>query len=275
MSDITEAQLKAGLSARYANLRRAGILKPEIIGQRLRQGIDAQQAALRQRVARPSTPIFIALDTPFLIWANRFLPNSTDPLGTNILVDSHIESLNNWAKILLNYSKDDSFSATDRLNFYFLWRNETGGDAVVNITSSLTLIGSCKVHANGSFWHGVAAPNFSQVSVDAVLSVFEWWNQPPTEPLPETSQTQNVTSLSVQGGVWSGDGRSKLFSGNFPVAYNSFHIPSNDVGVFEVGVSLNWALVAGDVNVDFSFQSNIIQCPSLLLEVITASAKKK
>ena len=84
-----------------------------------------------------------------------------------------------------------------------------------------------------------------------------------------------MTSLSVQGGVWSGDGRSKLFSGNFPVAYNSFHIPSNDVGVFEVGVSLNWALVSGDVNVDFSFQSNIVQCPSLLLEVFTASAKKK
>jgi len=54
MRDIAEAQLKAGLTARYSNLRRAGILKP---GQRLRQGIEAQQAALRQRVARPSTPI--------------------------------------------------------------------------------------------------------------------------------------------------------------------------------------------------------------------------
>jgi hypothetical protein len=59
----------------------------------------------------------------------------------------------------------------------------------------------------------------------------------------------------VQGGVWSGDGRSKIFSGNLPVAYNFFHIPSGDVGVFEVGVSLNWALVSGDVNVDFSSQN--------------------
>ena len=69
------------------------------------------------------------------------------------------------------------------------------------------------------------------------------------------SLCRNVTSLSVQGGVWSGDGRSKIFSGNLPVAYNFFHIPSGDVGVFEVGVSLNWALVSGDVNVDFSSQN--------------------
>jgi len=274
MPDITEKQLKAGIAARYASLRRVGALKPEIIGKRLQQGIEAQQAVLRQLATRPSTPIFIALNTPFLIWPNRFLPNSTDPLGTNILVDSHVEPLNNWAKILLNVSQDDAIFATDRLNFYFLWKNDTGGDVVVNITSSLTLIGSCKVHAKSSFWHGLAAPNFSQVSIDAVLSVFEWWNQPPTEPLPETSQTQNVTSLSAKGGVWSDDGRSKIFSGNFPVAYNSFHIPSGNVGVFEVGVSLNWGLVAGDVNVDFSFQNNIIQCPSLSLEVFTATAKK-
>ena len=103
-------------------------------------------------------------------------------------MDSHVEPLNNWAKILLNYPKDNAFSATDRLNFYFLRKNDTGGDAVVNITSPLTLIGSCKVHANGSFSHALAAPIFSQVGIDAVLSIFEWWNQPPTEPLPKCDE---------------------------------------------------------------------------------------
>ena len=198
MPEITEAQLKAGLSSIEDSRRsRQRIPQREILAKRFRHGINGRRKALEQlaTIAQPYTPTFITLDTPFRIWANRFAPDSNEPLGTDILVDSHIAPLNNRAKILLNYSADASF--TDRLNFYFFWRNETGGDAVVNVTSYLTLNGSCKVHAKSSLLHGLVAPNFSQVSVDAKLSVFEWWNEPPTEPLSEAGQLQNVTSLEA------------------------------------------------------------------------------
>jgi hypothetical protein len=275
MPEITEAQLKAGLSA-IKDSRRSQKRTPqrEILAKRFRHGIDGRRKALERlaTIAQPYTPIFITLDTPFLIWANRFLPNSNEPLATDILVDSHIEPFNNSCKILLNYATDDAFAATDRLNFYFIWRNETGGDAVVNVASYLTLNGSCKVHAKSSFWHGLAAPNFSKVSVDAELSVFEWWNEPPTEPLSEPGQLQNVTpSLEADGGEFRDDGRSTLVSANCQLTYDIFRIPSNDVAVFEVGLSLTWTVVGGDVNVDFSFEDNLVQCPYLQLEVLTAT----
>ena len=282
MPDITEAQLKAGLSAikfRYSNLHRPdlferiqmGTTQREALGTLFRHGIDDRRKAIQQleTVAKPYAPTFIVLETPFLIWANRFLPNSNDPLGTNILVDSHIEPLNNWAKILLNYATDDAFFATDRLNFYFYWRNETGSDAVINVASFLTLNGSCRAHAKSSFWHGLLTPNFSQVSVDAELSVFEWWNDPPTEPLSEPGQVQNVTTLTATGGMWSGDSKSTLVSANCQVTYDIFRIPSNDVAVFEVGLSLQYGIAGGDLNVDFSFEENLVLCPYLQLEVLT------
>src|SRR5262249_35995090 len=50
MPDIAEAQLKAGLTARYSSLRRAGILKP---GQPLRQGRQPCGSESRGR-PRPS-----------------------------------------------------------------------------------------------------------------------------------------------------------------------------------------------------------------------------
>ena len=273
MPGITEAQLKAGLSA-IKDSRRSQKRTPqrEILAKRFRHGIDGRRKALGQlaTIAQPYTPTFIALNTPFLIWANRFLPNSNEPLGTDILVDSHIEPLNNWAKILLNYATDDAFAATDRLNFYFFWRNETGGDAVVNVASYLTLNGSCKVHAKSSFWHGLAAPNFSKVSVDAELSVFEWWNEPPTEPLSEPGQLQNVTpSLEADGGEFSDDGKSTLVSANCQLTYDIFRIPSNDVAVFEVGLSLDYKIAEGNLTADFSNDDNLVLCPYLQLEVLT------
>jgi hypothetical protein len=191
--EITEAKLKARLSAIKDRRRtQSRTAQREILAKRFRHGIDGRRKALEQLaiIAQPYIPTFVVLNTPFLIWANRFLPHSDEPLGTDILIDSHIEPLNNWAKILLNYGKDDDvFFATDRLNFYFIWRNETGSDAVVNVVSYLTVNGSCRVHATSSFWHGLLTPNFGQVSIDAELSIFEWWNEPPTEPLVRSWST--------------------------------------------------------------------------------------
>ena len=139
---------------------------------------------------------------------------------------------------------------------------------MVNVASYLTLNGSCKAHANSSFWHGLVAPNFSQLSVDAELSVFEWWNEPPTEPLSESGQRQNVTTLDAEGGVFSGDDKSTPVSANYHITYNNFGIPSNAVAVFEVGVSLDYKIAEGNLTADFSNDDNVVLCPYLQLEVL-------
>ena len=59
-----------------------------------------------------------------------------------------------------------------------------------------------------------------------------------------------------------------LVSANCLLTYNIFSIPSNAVAVFEVGLSLTWAVAGGDLNVDFSFEDNLVWCPYLQLEVL-------
>ena len=280
MPEITEAQLKAGLSAikfRYSNLHRADQRNPirttqrETLGKLARHGIDGRRKALEQLATIARAPNFIMLNKPFLIWANRFFPPSTDPNATDILRDTHIEPLNSWAKIILNYASDDFFSATqfatDQLNFYFFWRNESGFDAIVNVTSYLTLNGSCMVHANAG---GLGLYHPNGVTVYAGLSVFEWWNEPPTEPLSEPNQSQKVTHVGAGPNVFSGDTREALIPPtDYQVTYNIFRAPSNDLAVFEVGLSLDWFVNNGSVNVDFSFEDQLVMCPFLQLEVFT------
>src|SRR5262249_16730248 len=60
-----------------------------------RRGIEDQDKATEQlaTVAPPFTPTYIRLETPFMIWAEP----------AHILMDSHIESENNWAKVLSKY----------------------------------------------------------------------------------------------------------------------------------------------------------------------------
>jgi hypothetical protein len=289
MTEITEAQLKAKLSTikniGYSTLPRGALLKRapiptaqrETLGKRFRHGVDGRRKALEllSIISQPYTSTFIMLNTPFLIWANRYENDQME--GTDILVDSHIEPLNNWAKVVLNREAtgDNVIFATDQLNFYFFWTNTTGYDALVNVTSYVALNGSCRVHADSNFTTALwGVDPFSQVSIDAEISIFEWWNEPPTEPLWESSQLQNVTSLSAEGGVWSGDGHSKLFSGDYQLSYNIFRIPSNESAVFEVGLGLNYGIWKGNLNVDFSFEDNLVLCPYLQLQVLTAAPQQ-
>jgi hypothetical protein len=89
-------------------------------------------------------------------------------------------------------------------------------------------------------------------------------------PLSEAGQQQNIVpQLKAEGGEFSDDSKSKLVSSNCQLTYDIFRIPSNDVAVFEVGLSLDWGVACGDVNVDFSFEDNLVLCPYLQLEVLT------
>jgi hypothetical protein len=118
----------------------------------------------------------------------------------HILMDSHIESENNWAKVLSKYGTGGYWNF-DQVFFYFLWENGTGADAVVNVTSFMLLNGTCSAWANADWLPNVfgLGPD-TQLIVSAGLTLFEWWNQPPTQPLRQPGQEQNVVTLSVDGG---------------------------------------------------------------------------
>jgi hypothetical protein len=269
MHKITEEQLKAGLSAikfRYANLRQRDQRTPiratqrEALAKLFRHGIEGRRKALEQSATLTNV---ITLPTSILISTTRYLPDGSTE-ASPILIDSHLEPLNNWAKIILNYAGDTPLGGViDVLYFYFQWQNETGSAAIVNVRSDVWLNGSCYVHANYDL--GSYHPNV--VNVDTVLHPLEWWNQPPTEPLYESGQSKTAVWLGVSSGNFSGEGKSELISAGYSLTYNNFLIPRNAVGVFEVGVRLFYILHNGKVNVDFAFDDQSVLCPYLQLDV--------
>jgi len=109
-------------------------------------------------------------------------------------------------------------------------------------------------------------------SGDAELTILEWWNDPPTEPLREPGQLQEVVTLSANGG-WgfasAGQTRSEFVSNNFHLYYDTFAIPRDSVALFEVSLVANYVGYKGMVSVDFaSYDGAMILCPSVELAVV-------
>lgn len=168
----------------------------------------------------------ISLESPFLIWATP---------QANIMTDSRIEPWNSWAKI--NFTS--SSTGTNRLSFYFLWRNPTEYYAVINASSFLVLNGYCRVGRDGGIF-----PDYrhSEVRLMANLYPWEWWNTPPTLPAWQSNQQQELLDLWVSGGgtfdVGAIDARDVYTAAN--LQYTLFLVPPHGVVVFEVALDVHY-----------------------------------
>jgi hypothetical protein len=270
MPDVDVDQVKAVLLEMKAQKREGKDRNPVAA---FRRGIADRLEATRllSSIGAPFTPEQITLDTPFLIWALR------DGMeASNILVDSQIVKGGSWAKISSSVKTDGQIGADDTVNFYFLWQNFTGQPAVVNVESFLMLDGSCTADGHGGWiWTPLWGTNTfgsAILNVNANLSLLEWWNQPPTTPLQEPGQTQNVVNLDSEGS-WKGWGTSnsttQAVSSNYHVYYDTFYIPQDGVALFEVGVEVEFGGINGEGSADFATDPFIIICPHLQLEIST------
>jgi hypothetical protein len=286
MTTITESQLKAALSEinakRYANPRtRAPLERPRTRIRRafekdlgkLQHGIDGQALEQLATLDLPRPHKHVYLKAPFLIWAWRAHPDFGS--GDTTLRDTHIEPGNSWAKITTDYEVGRwSFWAVnhDYLIFYFLWDNPFDHDVVVNVSSYLMLDGDCLVRAYGGFVgfdRGQA-----ELGVRVQLSLFEWWNNPATEPLFQPNQEHFVTTISVTGPIawldaWN-DGTARPF-GFYPVRYNMFRVPSGGTALFEVALLLDyWDVRNARILSDFysNYYDQKVLCPYVDLEIL-------
>jgi hypothetical protein len=226
----------------------------------------------------PATPLYTRLESPFLIWAFR------DGGPVSILDDTHIEPLNSWARFQIGWQHQVYIGPTDEVVFYFLWRNDTGGDAVVNVESELLLKGTCGAYADAGwipeFWWGTGNVGESTLGISAQLKLLEWWNQPPTQPLRQPSQSREVIDLFVEGGfapaVWvsnwgAGLGDIWTLTGNYHLRYDDFFVPTDAVAVFEVSLTMHYGGRFGSCFVDFlhPVESSLL-CPYVELETLAA-----
>jgi hypothetical protein len=151
-----------------------------------RKGVESRLKAREVLAAIPPPPLIehVSLNRPFLIWPHR--SNGV----FNSFFDSHIQPLNNFANIHVTLSFDDTFFVCDDVGFYFIWQNDTGSDAVLNVEALLDLSGWGGVWAKAGwywtpFWMGTNEGE-SRMVLTATLTLLEWWNDPSTRPLLQT-----------------------------------------------------------------------------------------
>ena len=223
-------------------------------------GLKSKRAALGQlAIDQAYAPTFVVLEKAFLIWATP----------SNMLQDSVNEAFNNVAKI----QRRNSSSGRDELNFYFVWDNPRDETSVINIECSVGVRGTCRADADSGFFSGGS----SSLTIRAELQLLEWWNQPPTTPLPQSSQIQDVVTVSTSGGMFWDAGRkilgietpSLIVSSQHDLQHTLFAVPPRGVVVFKVTLSLDYTIDDGSIEVDFFTDDFSVRCPFLVLGILT------
>lgn len=234
------------------------------VGDGLRDSAASWRAAIDRltlpdpSLVTPFVPGYIVIDKPFIIWPTHGLE----------LLDSHIEPGNNWAKVSGQSSKN---SGDENLRFIFVFDNPNDRYTAVNVASYLRVNGSCEASADGGT-AGIFPGGTSHLHLKAFLNVWEWWNQPPTRPVGQATQTRDILNLSADGGGYFesvGDIEVQAVNGNFDVTYELFVLPPNGVAVFEVTLLVSYDNDDGRIAVDFASDSFEIMCPLVAVAILT------
>jgi len=230
-----------------------------------RHAIDARVKALElaNRAKPRAAPTFILLDTPFFIWAEP----------SNWLIDSHVSRKESFAKVRFTESaKDQLPRIPHRVSFYYVWQNdESDTTALLNVATYLVLKGWCEASVGPPDLRPI--PARADLDVSAELALFEWWNQPPTSPLFQKSQTAEALSLTASafGPFSSGDTETENVFNGYDPRYSLFAVPPKGVAVFQVSMNTLYSVYgSGFFIADFSFRDSLVLCPYLQLELVTS-----
>jgi hypothetical protein len=226
----------------------------------LRNAVVGRRKTIEQLTAIALPAGYVPLDTPFLIWPSLGL----------YFEDPHYEPWNSSIKVKFRSSAGPDWpgqSSREEVSFYFFWVNPTDYYAVVNIEASLVLNGHCQAGAEWGFLSG----GRSTLVVGAELRLVEWWNQPPTLPMHQSDQYQEVVSIDVYGGDIFNPGEidpEEVFS-SYDLRYNAFLIPQRQTAVFEAAVSFGSGNQDGWAEADFASGDFEILCPFILIQILT------
>jgi len=185
-----------------------------------------------------AAPTHEQLGPPFLIWPT---------LG--VFFDDY-DLAQRWARITVDSSKTIGH---EELGFYYLWQNPSDSNAVINVVADMVLTGFCSVESDGGFFPG---DRRSRLNLFVRLRPWEWWNQPPTLPLEQVSQSEHVLELSTNTGGFMAhnatDSESVLSVNE--LRYDSFLVPPHGVVVLEVllDVLYSTGTDSGSIHVDFA-----------------------
>ena len=171
---------------------------------------------------------FVILDTPLFI-----LPSQ------DIDLEFQIEPGNNIAKFTGEWdtSTEPTPGGFDEVSFVFEWTNPSAEYPVVNVESTLLFNGFGEAHASPPIFIG---DEDAGLSVDALLQIDEWWNNPPTSPPYQAAQGQEVAFFSAAAIDFTQGGQTTdaWITGNYDLRYQQFMVPPKGAAVFEVLINI-------------------------------------
>jgi hypothetical protein len=252
----SQAEMRAGLKQHKAAAVRRSAANGALLRSQLETWRRTRELLAVQNAAPNLNFNFVILDTPALI-----LPSQ----DVN-LVQVSPAPWNNVARLTAGWSSPYSDDGNDTLSYVFAWRNPSDRSAVINVASYLMLNGYCDAGAGPGFTH-------SDLLVTTRLNVFEWWNNPATNPPYQTGQINYSLPFleAYGGGVFGvGDFETMEITGNYDVEYRMFAVPPHEVAVFTVDLTLGHFIIGdGYIDVDFASGGFEIMCPALLIGILT------
>jgi hypothetical protein len=256
------AQGQTGLRRLLKEQQAAAVKRSASVKKDLRHGVEGRRHAIEGfrsgTLISDFVPAFAVVDTPFIIWPTNGLE----------LIDSQIQPWNNTAKI--NAQWRGSYGS-ENLRFIFVWENPNDSWAIVNVESSLVLNGACDEFEAGGWLSG----SVSNLNVVASLKVWEWWNQPPTSPYPQATQTRPVLFLSADGGgflsgLGGGTVKSASVGGTFDLSRSLFLLPPHGVAVFESTLTFTYENYDGGmIQVNFASGAFDVMCPAVVIAILS------
>lgn len=117
----------------------------------------------------------------------------------------------------------------------------------------------------------------SAVTLTTQLRMWQWWKQPPTPPASQSGQFRDVVHIGVEGG-WlpiPGDSWEKTetsVSDSYHVNYDMLEVPKGGTAVFQVTLNIAYEVANGTAGAFFAGTDDIIQCPFVRLENLSASS---
>ena len=247
----TQAKRDAEL-ARMVAKHKANALKAAKRKDTLYSSVTAQSKALA--ALAPLSDFFphptFTLDTPFLIWSIPLID----------ITDSAAVPFGSWAKFDFKTSQ----SVTQKVGFYFYWRNPYLDYALITATTSFSATGHLTAHAP---W-GLAANNCF-AGTEALFNLWTGW---PTAATSGTYASADLGHVAAVTGLFSGDSEATSISAGVTLSTAILIVPPGDTVVFEVAISLDCDNSGCTIDADFASGNFKIECPVVVFSLLNSPA---
>jgi len=184
--------------------------------------------------------------------------------GQGAVTDSHVGSLDSWAKYRLNASAQSiGETGTGRLSFFTLWRNPRTEPIVARIGARLVTNAHLSADAE---WNGVAAwfigGSKAQATVRARTTVMAMWDASVQAIVSDVI----LDSVGATGGFFGGDDSTTISMNEFLIG-SAFSIPAGASVLIDVALLTEWEVTSGSIGLDADSGAFQVGVPHLIIEV--------